>query len=382
MATRIAIVGLGQTYHKTRRPDVNLMELWAEAVRIALEDAQLKAKDIDTWIISNMEFFEMRYLADMWAASELSFVGKPGVRINTMGTSGSTAACVTFNHVASGLFDTALVVGGQKHDQAMAQAAMQNIDYWWRQFSAGAVGNFARRATDYMWMSGCTEEHFAITRVKQDKCALKNPYAHLRYGLTVEDVMKSKVLCWPMRLHFMCPTSTGACAFIVASEEKAKKITTKPVWVEDWMSFYFGQAETYAENPSASSLEIGSNKIYKRNSITDPRKEIDVFELYEPSSNAELKWIEEVHLCERGTAWKLMEKGVFGIEDDFPVNPSGGVTCTNPISATPLIRIAEAALQIREDAGEHQVTRPVKRAMATAYGGAGESGITLLRKSL
>ncbi|MFQ5925698.1 MAG: hypothetical protein ACE5IE_06860 [Dehalococcoidia bacterium] len=92
--------------------------------------------------------------------------------------------------------------------------------------------------------------------------------------------------------------------------------------------------------------------------------------------------MEDFMLCEKGEAWKLLEKGVWDLEGEFPVNPSGGVVCTNPIGATAMIRVAEAALQIRGDAGEHQVTREVKRAIASSWGGASWSILFLLTKSL
>jgi acetyl-CoA C-acetyltransferase len=111
-------------------------------------------------------------------------------------------------------------------------------------------------------------------------------------------------------------------------------------------------------------------------------KDIQAFEIYEPCSPAELRWMEEVGVCEDWTAWKMIEQDKVGIDKEIPFNPSGGVTATNPIGATPVIRIIEAALQVRGDAGEHQVPHPVNRALATAYGGQGENVVFLLRKSL
>ena len=102
--------------------------------------------------------------------------------------------------------------------------------------------------------------------------------------------------------------------------------------------------------------------MYRRNGITEPGKEIDLIELYNPTAWSELQWLPELHICELSEGWKLLEKGVFDIEGELPVNPSGGVLATNPIEAAGTLRVAEAALQIRGDAGEHQVTKEVKRA--------------------
>ena len=382
MANRVAIVGIGQTYHQGKRPDVNLVEMINEAVRAALDDAGLTLKDIDTVLSGSMELFEGHYSPDMWAVEGLGAFMKEGMFLSCGGTTGASVTSAAFFHVASGHCDTALAVCWQKHHEGDARAGLRSAPYWYRELMTGPIGNFARRAQLYMASSGAQEEHGALMRVKADQGAMKNPYAHLRLGLTVEDVMKSRLLVYPLRLLHMCPDSSGACALVVASAERARKITPKPVWVEDWEVAHGGGIGYYWENPERSYLEPLSRRIYKANGILNPAKEIDVFELYTPSAWSEFNWIEEAGLCRKGEAWKLLEKGTFGLDGEIPTNPSGSVVCTNPIGASPVLRIAEAALQVRGDAGEHQVSRPVERAMATAYGGAGEQVITLLRKSL
>jgi acetyl-CoA C-acetyltransferase len=130
------------------------------------------------------------------------------------------------------------------------------------------------------------------------------------------------------------------------------------------------------------SEDVASRKLYKRNGITKPRKDIDMAEIYEPSTWEEMMHYEHYHFCEENEGWKQIEKGMTEINGEFPVNPSGGVLSTNPIGATPIIRVAEAALQIRGDAGEHQVTRDVKTAVATGLGGSNWTTMILLRRSL
>ncbi|MEE9491537.1 MAG: hypothetical protein V3V80_04465, partial [Dehalococcoidia bacterium] len=91
---------------------------------------------------------------------------------------------------------------------------------------------------------------------------------------------------------------------------------------------------------------------------------------------------EHFHFCGIGEGWKLIEKGITEIEGEFPVNCSGGVLATNPIGATPVIRVAEAALQIRGDAAEHQATKDIKTALASALGGPNWTVLVLLKRSL
>lgn len=385
MAERIAIVGVGQTHHKSKRLDVTTAEMCAEAVERCLEDAQMTMKDIDNIVMGSFEVADGYYSPDKWIIPELGAVGKSGLEMQNVGTTGGVVAATGFNIAATGLFDAVLCLAWQKMDEAagaFGRGGGGTNEYWTGQFPMSPITNFARRAYAYMDRSGCTEEHFAMVRVKQDQCAMKNEHAQLRLGLTLEKVMNDALLAWPIRRLHMCPTTAGAAACIVCPEEKAKKVTNKPVWVEDWFTCHQGGSLTMAEDPTSSTLAYASHLVYKRNGITNPPKDIQAWEVYEPASPAELRWIEEVGLCEDYTAWKLFEQNKVGIDKDIPFNPSGGVTATNPIGATPVVRLVEAALQVRGDAGEHQIPGTINRALATGYGGQGENVIMLLRKTL
>jgi acetyl-CoA C-acetyltransferase len=389
MPNRVAIVGIGQTYHKSRRPDVNQAEMVGEAVRAALADAQLSIKEIEGLFFSNMETFEGIYLPDHGMAAEVGNFGKPGLKVCTGGTSGGSVVVEGFYMVASRLYDLALVIGFEKQDCGDTTAAITAAatPLWGKGVATGAIGEFAKAALSYMETSGAKEEHAAMVRLKADRGACRNPYAHLKLGLkSVDEILKSGYLVWPLRLLDFCPQSCGACALIFASEGRAKKITKKPVWIADvevvhqepFRAGSFGDPtgkETYTQH-------VACERLYKRNGITNPRKDIDMAEIYEPSNWEEMSLYEHFHFCEKNEGWKLIEKGVTEIEGEFPVNCSGGVLATNPIGATPVIRVAEAALQIRGDAGEHQATRDVKTALATALGGPNWTVLTLLERSL
>lgn len=389
MPNRVAIVGIGQTYHTARRPDVNQPEMVAEAVRAALADAQLSIRDIEAVFFSNMETFEGIFLPDHGMAAEVGAFGRPGLKVCTGGTSGGSVVCEGFFFVTSGLYDLALVIGFEKQDCGDTTAAITAAatPMWGKGAATGAIGEFAKQALSYMETSGAKEEHAAMVRLKADRNACRNPYAHLKLGLkSVDEVLQSAYLVWPLRILDFCPQSCGACALIFASEQRAKKITKKPVWIADVETVHqepfragvFGDPtgkETYTQH-------VACERLYKRNGITNPRKDIDTAEIYEPSNWEELNLYEHLHFCEKGEGWKLIEKGITEIKGEFPVNCSGGVIATNPIGATPTIRVAEAALQIRGDAGEHQATRDIKTALATALGGPNWTILTLLKRSL
>lgn len=389
MGNRVAIVGIGQTYHKSNRKDVTLSEMVAEAVRAALADAQMKPQDVEAVFTANMETFENIFLPDHTMADETTAFMKPGLKVATGGTAGASVVEEGFHFVASGLFDTALVIGFEKQDCGDTTAAITAAvtPVWGKGVATGAIGEFAKQALTYMQKTGATEEHAAMVRLKADKGACRNPYAHLRLGLkSTKEVLESGYLVWPLKFLEFCPQSSGACALIFASEQRAKKITRKPVWIADVVTVHqepfwagsFGDPTGREEY----SQDLAVEKLYKRNGITDPTKDICMAEIYEPSNWEEMSHYEHYHFCPRNEGWKMVEKGITEMEGAFPVNPSGGVIATNPIGATPTIRVAEAALQVRGDAGEHQVTRDVHTAMATGLGGPNWTVVTLLRRSL
>ncbi|UCG82556.1 MAG: thiolase family protein [Dehalococcoidia bacterium] len=389
MPNRVGIVGIGQTYHTSKRPDVNQAEMVAEAVRAALADAQLNIKEIEAVFSANMETFEAIYLPDHGMAAEVGAYGKPGFKVNTGGTTGGSVVAEGFYMIASGLFDVAMIIGFEKQDSGDTTAAISAAatPMWGKGATTGAIGEFAKQALSYMETSGATEEHAAMVRLKADRNACRNPYAHLKLGLkSIDEVLQSAYLVWPLRILDFCPQSCGACVLIFASEERAKKITRKPVWLVDvevvhqepFRAGVFGDPtgkEIYTQH-------VACERLYKRNNITNVRKDIDLAEIYEPSNWEELNLYEHLHFCEKGEGWKLIEKGITEIEGEFPVNCSGGVIATNPIGATPVIRVAEAALQIRGDAGDRQATRDIKTAIATALGGPNWTTLALLKRSL
>jgi acetyl-CoA C-acetyltransferase len=237
-----------------------------------------------------------------------------------------------------------------------------------------------------------TEEQIARLRVQASENASRNPFAHLRKKFSVEDVMSSHYIIPPLRIMHMCPTSVGACAMIVAPEKNAKKVSPNPAWVVDWATVHggvqpaLGHIGIYLAKSELGALwaygvEQASLKLYKRCGITDPRKEIDVVEVYNMSTWHEAEWFERIHLCEENGAGELIDSGATSLDGDIPVNPSGGVVSTNAIGASAMQRFAEAAIQIRNEGGKRQVPNP-QTALAVTAGGDSYSSAALFRKTL
>lgn len=388
MPNRVAIVGIGQTHHAGHRQDVSFEEMLNEAVRASMEDAQLGIKDIGAIITSNMDPFEGRGCSDTLSVGEMGAYLKAGVKPQTGGTSGATIFSVAWTYVASGQYDTVLVVGGEKQEEIGGDSQMGIItavdELILRPFYTGAVGSLAMLASKYVAETGCPEEIAALARVIMAENALGNPYAHIRRKITVEDVLKSPMLIYPVRLLHMSPQSNGATALIFSSEEKAKKITNKPVWIRDVVTVHQSGFIRFLSglSPDPSSHIIAARKLYQRNGISKPMEEIDIFEMYDPCIWEQIIFMEDFLFLGRGAAPKLIEKGITRRDGAFPVSPSGGVVSANDIGATGLTRFAEAALQIRRDAGDHQVTKKVNLAMVSGWGAANWTILGLLSKSI
>jgi acetyl-CoA C-acetyltransferase len=379
----VAIVATGQTDHRSKRPDVNIVEMINEAVRRCLDDARMTMEEIDGVVIGNMEHFEGIFFTEMWSVDAAGSFLKHGMKITTGGTTGSSLALAGYYHVASGLFDTVMTIGWEKQSEGETTAGLifQADPLWERATMSGAIGSFAASATAYMHKYGITEEQAAKVAVKNRRNAINNPHAHLKLDITVEQVMQSKMLAYPIKMLDMCPTSDGACAMIFASEEKAKKICANPAWVI--------AGATRHDQPFGGDLEMVMNlrtlrsaaeEAYKIAGIKEPLRDLDVAELYEPCSFAELSWYEAASFCGPGEGGKLIDSGATYMDGELPVNPSGGVLSTNCIGATAMIRVAEAAIQIMGRGGNRQVPN-VKRAMATGFGGSWWSDVLILSRT-
>ncbi len=370
MGKRVAIVGTGQTECRSARKDVSGQELIFEAVQRALEDAELSRDDIDAVVIGNMDHFEGINYVDTWSVDGSGAFMKPILKVTTGGTTGTTVAMAAYYHVASGLFDKVLAIGWEKNSESDTTGAIITafdpaLD---RPTFGGAVGGLAAVATRYMALTGATQEDAARVAVRDRRHALQNPYAHLRLEITVEDVMKSPMISYPVKYLDMCPRTDGACAVLFASEDVATRIAPRPAWVLGTVNRH---NYAYTGDPPWDNLQTlgeSAGVLYSRLGIREPLKEFDLMELYLPFSYAGLAWIEDLGLARRGEGPRLVWDGVTDMGGELPINPSGGVLSTNPIGATGLQRVAECALQIMGKAGKRQVP-DAKLALASGFGG-------------
>jgi acetyl-CoA C-acetyltransferase len=388
MGRPVAIIGSGQTKHG-RRNELTYPDLVREAVQDVFKNTGLSPDDIDGVVYGSMpSMMEGVAMTHFYFADALRAVGKPMMKTETCGTTGMSLAHTGYYWVASGLADVVLVIGSEKMYEGDSQATMSTVlePYYLRYFLAGAPGVFSMQAQEWMVRYRIPEDKVrdAATRISVDHHddAFDNPHAHIKVRLTPDDVKNSRVITYPIRLWDVCPNSDGACAVIFASEEKAKKMCRRPAWIKGLG--FCGDEYWYGDSDKVSwacALET-AKQAYDMAGIKNPRRELDVAEVYNPFTFIELLHYECFGFCDPGEACDLTLRGVFSRSGELPCDPSGGVLCTNPIGATALIRVAEAAMQVSGTAGDHQIGG-AKLAFAHGLGGVSEfNGIIILGSEL
>lgn len=367
---RCAIVGIGQTQYAAKRSDVSIPGLLREAALRALADAELTWKDIDAVVIGTApDMFEGIMMPELFLADALGAVGKPMLRVHTAGSVGGSTALVASHLITTGVQRRVLTLAFEKQSESEAMWALSPKIPFQPQLTAGAGGYFAPLVRAYIRRSKAPEHIGMLVAVKDREHGLKNPLAHLRMKDINADMVKQSPMLWdPIRYLETCPSSDGAVAMVLCNEELAAQSPGKPAWfhggaMRSEAVFFSGRDQV---NPRAGT--DCAKDLYSQAGISDPRKELDAAELYVPFSWFEPMWLENLGFCDEGEGWKLTESGATKLGGDIPINPSGGVLCTNPIGASGMIRFAEAAMQVRGTAGEHQVDG-ARRAMGHAYGG-------------
>jgi len=366
---RVAVVGVGQTKHQATRGDVSMAGLVREAADRALADADLGWNDIDAVVVGKApDFFEGVMMPELYLTDALGAVGKPLFRVHTAGSVGGSTTIVASQLVQAGVHKRVLTVAFEKQSESEAMWALSLPMPFTPPMHAGAGGYFAPHIRSYMRRSKSPDHVGILVALKDRKNALKNPYAHLHeHDITFESIEQSMMLWDPIRYAETCPSSDGACALVLAAEDSLSG-SRPPAWVH---------GTSMRSEPTMSAdrdpvLPLGgiqcANDVYRQAGITDPRNQIDCVEMYVPFSWFEPMWLENLGFAGPGDGWRMVEDGATQMDGDLPVNMSGGVLSSNPIGASGMLRFAEAAMQVRGQAGEHQIDG-AKVALGHAYGG-------------
>jgi acetyl-CoA C-acetyltransferase len=370
MANRCAIVGVGQTEHRAARKDVSIAGLVREAALRALADAELTWADIDAVVVGKApDMFEGVVMPELYLADALGAVGKPMTRVHTAGSVGGSTALVGASLIQAGVHERVLVCAFEKQSESNATWGLTVSQPFQAPLVAGAGGFFAPLIRGYIRRSGAPDHIGMLVAVKDRLHALRNPYAHLKLpDIDLAMVEASPMLWEPLRYLETCPSSDGACAMVLSSEAAAGSAPRRPAWVHGAAMRSEPTMFAGRDQVSPRAGRDCAAEVYRQAGIIEPRRDLDCAEVYVPFSWFEPMWLENLGFCPEGDGWKLTELGATAAGGDIPWNPSGGVLSSNPIGASGMLRFAEAAQQVRGQAGECQVDG-ARLALGHAYGG-------------
>ncbi len=386
MKRRVAVVGAGMTKFVRRAQETGRELAW-QAAKMALDSAGLTLNDIQSVALGSApDAFDGVHMKGEYLSDGAGAWRKPYSRNMVGGGTGVFSAIHGWWHIASGLFDTCLVVCEEKmsscgpHPQGAFLTIFDNMIE--RPLGPNLIWIFALEMNRYMNRYNIRKEDIARVAVKNKRNALDHPAAQLGQKLTVEDVLSSEIMAWPVQRLDISPVSDGAAAVVLASEKTAKRLTDSPVWLDGvgWNldTSYWTNRDLYYPR----YVENAARMAYKMAKIKDPRKEISFAEPYDPFDYKELHHMEGLLLCDKGEAPKLTAEGVTERDGDLPTCPSGGLLGVgNPIAAAGMMKICELFWQLRKEAGKRQIAKDPEVGVAQAWGDLMQVGTVVVMRN-
>ena len=374
---KVAVLGAALTRFMRRALETP-KELAFEASKAALEDAGLTIEDIDCVVsVTAPDAFDGVHMNGEYLADGAGARGRPYMRSYVGGGSGVMSLITGWYHIASGHFRTCLVVAEEKMSSALPhpQGAFNAIydQFLERPLGVNLLWIFALEMNRYMHVHNIPMETFARVAQKNKRNGMDHPSAQegIAGNLTIEQIMRSEVMAWPVQRLMVSPISDGAGAIVLASDDFARRLTRSPVWIEGvgWCldTSYWTNRDLYYPR----YLEKAARMAYEMAGITDPRRDIHVVEPYDPFAYKELHHLEGLMLADKGEASRLLENGFWDrdTETGIPASPSGGLLGVgNPIAAAGIMKVSEIFWQLQGRAGNRQVKREVRRGLAQAWG--------------
>lgn len=357
---RVAVIGVGM---------IPFGELFEKSWEVMIEEAYLNCiqsvdkgfnpKDIQAaWVgVARPHLHGQGAQGGVALVGNIGLAGIPCTRIENGCPTGSDTFRNACFGVASGIYDVVLVAGYEKMRDAPT-SEMLGIGLEGHPLltlSETAMTMFAPQATRHMFEYGTKKEHMAMVAVKNRKNGVLDPYAQFRQEITLEDVMRSPVVCEPFNLLDCCPQTDGAACALLCKAEIVDKYSKKPVYVAGvgcGTDYYYAHEKTTFTSFPATVRSV--KEAYKLAGIGP--QDIDIAEVHDCFTITELIDYEDLGFCEKGQAKELIEKGVTERTGSLPVNVSGGLLCKgHPLGATGIAQIAELYWHLREEAGERQV---------------------------
>ena len=385
---KVAVVGVGETKFSGAQEKTGV-ELFAEAATEAFSESNLKPKDIQALFLGNVlgDFSEGQGMVQAFAAENIGCFNIPANKYEGACASASMAIRYAFIWVASGFYDVVLA-GGTERAAVMGTplatrtfAMFSDSRY---EYPSGITfpALFAILAHLYSAKYGIPlpklKEQMAAVSVQSYRYGMFNPKAHLRKEVTVEAVLNSFMVATPLQLHDCCPFSDGAAAVVLASEEVAKKLTSKPVYITGVGQASSGPLANQQDYlPRIRAREISAKQAYDMAGLTP--QDIDVCELHDCFSIASLIAAESLGFFEFGKSGEAWMKGEADIGGKVAINPSGGLKSKgHPIGATGAGQVYEIAKQLRGEVEPERQVEGAKIGMTDTLGGDGGTLVNII----
>lgn len=379
----VAVVGVGKTAFGAFA-DRDLRSLALEAGRACIADAHVKPSQIEAFYLGNFAgpaFVGQNHLAP-YIGAELGIAGVPATRFEAACASSGSAFFHAVASVAAGLYELVLVGGVEKMTSQSTARTAEILAGAGDMAGEGRVGAtfpalFAMIARRHMYQYGTTREHLAAVAVKNHANGAKNPLAHMRKEITMEQALAGKPIAEPLTVFDCSLISDGAAAVMLAPLERAAEFTDKPVRI-------LGIAQTSdhvaldakEDITTFRAVRLAGEKAYRMAGVS-PR-EIEFAELHDCFTIAEIIATEDLGFVPKGEGGPYALEGRTCLRGERPVNASGGLKSKgHPVGATGVAQICDVVKQIRGDAGELQLARH-SLGLAQNLGGSGATAVVTI----
>ena len=313
----------------------------------ALDMAGISRQDLGSIVISSLDAYDGITISNGLMAPAGGGYGKDSTRIQGGGISAILSACAS---IWSKSAEFALVAGADAviyDDQVISNASYDIL--FQRPVGLFNVPSYALVSNALLNKGDITERDFAMVAAKNYQAAAQNPHAHRKADYSVDDVLSSPMVFWPLRELEIGPISKGGAALVLASEEKTRELTDDPVWITGIGAGSNQCFGSWTDLLEMKGLKHACQKAYDMAGIRDPAAEIDAVELFNPFAPFELLACEALGLCKEGETVQLLRDGDTSPEGKKPVNTSGGALGTNPPSCGGIFRTIQAVEWLKKN---------------------------------
>ncbi len=379
----VAVIGIGKTPFGVF-PDRDIRDLAVDSGQKALANARLDPGQVEAFYLGNFagpSFVGQSHLAP-YIAGPMGITGVPCTRVEAACASSGSAFFHAFSAVAAGLYDVALVTGVEKMTSQQTPRVAEILAMAGECCTEGKAGAtfpalFAMIARRHMFQYGTTREHLAAVAVKNHANGAKNPDAHMRKVITLEQALAGKPIAEPLTVYDCSLVSDGAASIVLAPLDRAREWTDKPVRVlgiaqtSDFVALDRKEDITVFE-----AVRTAAGKAYQMAGVGP--NDIQLAEVHDCFTIAEIVAIEDLGFVSKGHGGPYTAEGCTALTGPRPVNTSGGLKAKgHPVGATGVAQLCDIVLQIRGEAGERQVSRH-DIGLAQNLGGSGASAVVTI----